>query len=336
MDSMTIEPPSLEPRFQKPAGWRWHSFKNPHGEILRFGTVAPDHGIPDAIVIMLPGLSEFGEKYYELAHDMLKRNLSLWVLDWRGQGKSGRYLDNPHKRHSAGFNRDIEDLHYFLMEYVKHAAVHPNVGRIPLVMLGHSMGGNIGLRYLHRHPEMFACAAFSAPMIGIRAFGALPRWFSLAVSRMVSILAGRRYVPGGEDWRPRMSPDSRSQDVLSGDPVRNAIHDSWSACDPALQVGNVTFGWVYEALISCAKLQNKKLLRHIRTPCLLSLAGQDRLVDPKKIRMVARAIPGARLIELPDSHHEILMERDEIRDRFLAAFDEMLTAHEIREKVTPF
>ena len=148
------ELPDLEDRFLPPPGWRWHQFKNAKGRSLRFGSVFPENRVPEAIVIALEGLSEFSEKYFEVAHDLLKMDCAFWVLDWQGQGKSQRHLKNPHKRHSSSFDEDVADLHFFIQEYVKHSAVHPDVGRIPLVMLGHSMGANIGLHYLHRHPDM--------------------------------------------------------------------------------------------------------------------------------------------------------------------------------------
>ncbi len=325
----------LEDRFLEPPGWRWHTFSNARGRKMRFGTVAPESHIPDAIIIVLPGLSEFGEKYFELAHDLLDRNLSMWVIDWQGQGKSERHLKNPHKRHSNSFDEDIADLHFFLMEYVKHAAVHPDVGRIPLIMLGHSMGANIGLRYLHRHPDMFAAAAFSAPLMGINSLRALPSWLALSISEPLSSFFGHSYVPGGNDWEPRIRP-RRAKGTLTSDKTRSTIHDAWSTFDPALQVGNVTFGWVHEALVSCARLRKKNVLRDIHTPCLLALAEQDRLVDNARIKKAAKVMPHATLVELPGSYHEILMETDGIRNSFLNAFDELLTVNKIKEKVKPF
>src|ERR1035437_9489859 len=103
--------PGLENRFSQPAGWRWDVFTDARGKNLRFGAVDPAGGDPAAVVIVLPGLSEFSEKYFEVARDMLRRNLAFRVLAWQGQGKSDRYLGNPHKRHTAGFDEDIADLH---------------------------------------------------------------------------------------------------------------------------------------------------------------------------------------------------------------------------------
>lgn len=328
--------PEIEQRFLQPVGWRWHEFKNPKGRTIRFGTVAPQSRVPDAVVIGLQGLSEFSEKYFELANDLQNRNLSFWMMDWQGQGKSDRHLKNPQKRHSHSFDEDIADLHFFINEYVKHSAVHPDVGRIPLVMLGHSMGANIGLRYLYRHPDTFACAAFTAPMIGIHAFRNLPRWLSFMLGTLAGNISGPRYVGFGKgDWKPetRALPH---KDLFSNDPTRKELHNKWFEHDPALQVGNVTYGWLQQALRSCAHLHGKNVLRDIKTPCLIALAEDDKLVDNKAARLAAQEIENAKLIEIKGAKHEILMETDQVRKIFLNAFFELLAVNKISEQRKPF
>lgn len=329
--------PNLDQRFLPPDGWRWHSFRNPQGRILRFGTVSPRGQIPHAVVIGLPGLSEFGEKYFEVASDLLKRNLSFWVLDWQGQGLSHRHLKNRHKRHIESFEEDVADLHYFLMEYVKHSAVHPDVGRIPLVMLSHSMGAHIGLRYLHDHPDMFACAALLAPMIGIKALEALPFLFAHGLANLHCTALGQQYVYGGCNWTPDWRKDY-GNGPFSGDPERDRIHNVWMEHDPELQVGSVTFRWLREAYSSCAVIRRKQYLEAIKTPCLLTLSGQEIFVENAAILAAAQRLPNATLLELSDARHEVLMERDEIRDGFFDAFDKLVREHVIEkpETLKPF
>jgi lysophospholipase len=328
--------PDLESRFLPPEGWRWHEFKNPQGRKLRFGTVAPESRVPDAVVIGLQGLSEYTEKYFETAHDLLGRNLSFWMMDWQGQGKSDRPLKNPQKRHSTSFDEDIADLHFFINEYVKHSAVHPDVGRIPLVMLGHSMGANIGLRYLHRHPDTFACAAFLAPMMGINAFGNIPLGLSLAATGLFKTLAGGAYVGFGKrDWHPE-NRSGHKMDIFSSDPIRREIQNAWLKHDPDLRIGHVTYGWVHEALNSCARLQKKNVLADIKTPCLFALSGEETLVNNNVARKAIKRIDKAHTIEIPEAKHEILMETDGIRNQFFNAFFELLSVNKISEQLKPF
>ncbi len=330
-----ISLPDLESRFLPPEGWRWHTFTNPQGRKIRFGTVAPASRIPDAVVIMAPGLSEFGEKYFELAHDLLKRNLSLWVIDWQGQGLSDRHLKNtPHKRHASSFNDDIADFHYFIMEYVKHSAVHPDVGRIPLVLMGHSMGAHIGLRYLHRHPDTFACAAFAAPMLGFRELRFMPLALRRVLTAAFNEFMGNCYVPGGGNWKADFRKAGKNE--FSGDPVRAAVHNAWCLHDTRLQVGSATFRWLHEAVKSCEVLADPRILRGIQTPLLMALAEKDTIVDNRPIRRAAKILPHAHLLSLAGAHHEILMETDPVREHFLQAFEELLTQVSVRGQVKPF
>jgi lysophospholipase len=326
-------PPALETRFLPPPNWRWHRFQTAQGRNIRFGTAAPQSPVPSAIIIGLQGLSEYTEKYFELANNLVDHNLSFWMMDWQGQGRSDRYLKNPYKRHVTSFQQDVEDLHYFIMEYVKHAAVHPDVGRIPLVMLGHSMGANIGLHYLKKYPDIFSCAAFSAPMVGIQAMNRTP--FAPLAARFMNFMAPSCYVPGGKDWNKEMRTDD-FEDWFSSDPIRKEIHNAWMVADPALQIGNVTCKWLYEALQSAKRLQRDNVAQSIDIPCLFGLAENKNLVDNDAARAFASQMKNAQIIDFPTSKHEILMENDDIRSAFLNAILKMLETNNIQEQLKPF
>ncbi len=305
--------PPLEERFLQPAGWRWHHFENKSGRRIRGGSVMPS-GNPDAIVVGLEGRSEFAEKWFEVAHDVSTRNLGFAVMDWQGQGKSDRYLPNPQKQHATSFDQDVADLHLFITTQL------PQNGA-PLIMLGHSMGGNVGLRYLRRHPGVFAGAALSAPMLGIndRLLLFLPGSLRLSVTFALSALLGKHYVPDGKDWHAAMR-DRPGQNKFSSDPVRDAVHPAWYDFDPELQVGDVTYRWLYEAIKSCGIIAQPRFLEAINTPLLIAAAGSEEIVDNGAIRHAARYLPRARLVELEGARHEILMESDGIRDIFFNHF----------------
>ncbi len=334
MTSADVKIPNLTERFLAPAGWRTHDFTNPDtGRKLHYGSVAPQGVPPRAAVVCLGGLSEFAEKYYEVAHDMLGRGYAFWFMDWHYQGHSGRLEKFPQRRHSDGFAKDISDFDRFICDYVKPSAVHPQTGRIPLIMLGHSMGGNIGLQYLSRFPGIFDAAAFSAPFLGIHDFKWPMRALAAAVKTILP-LVGKNYVFGGRDWHETMRK-SDGTDIFSSHPVRDSLHNAWSKADPTLQVGNVTFGWVIEALTSCAQLNGTDAARRIDIPVLIAMAGQEKIVDNNCIAAFAKNLPHGTLLEIPDAHHEIIMETDECRNMFFNAFDKMVEENKIALKHTP-
>ena len=316
--------PDLEERFLQPKGWRWHMFAGDNGQKLRFGTAFPKHTIPRAVVVILPGLSEYCEKYFELANTLLEKKYAVYVLEWQGQGRSYRHSKKyPQKRISNGFQRDVNDLDIFIKDYIVPSAVHPEVGRLPLVMLAHSMGANIGLRYLKSHPDIFSCAAMTAPMFGIKALKKIPSPLRVPLTKLLSEFADSSYVPGAGDYKPRRL-NKKIKDDFSSDPVRDAVHDAWIEFDPNLKVGGVTYRWLYHAAKTCQIVREKSFLESIRLPLLLALAGKEKLVNNSSIKRAYHILPDCSLLELKDSSHEILMERDEIRDQFLKSFDELI------------
>ncbi len=330
--------PALEERFLQPKGWRWHMFAGHNGEKLRFGTAFPKHTIPKAVVIILPGVSEYCEKYFELATTLIDQKLAVYVLEWQGQGRSHRHFKkSPHKRVSNGFHRDVKDLDIFIREYVLPSAVHPEVGRLPLVILAHSMGANIGLRYLQKFPDVFACAAMTAPMFGIKALKPVPAFLRLPLTKLLAEFADCSYAPGEQDYRPR-SENKKAKDSMSLDPVRSNVHDAWMQFDPNLQVGGVTYRWLYYAAKTCQIVRNKDFLKSVKTPLLLATAGRENLVNNRSIQRVASLLENTTLINLPDSGHEIIMERDEIRNKFLKSFEDLIKTNIIDKKdsIKPF
>lgn len=309
---------SLEKFATPPQNWQWGSFSR-DGRNLRYGYVLPETP-PKAIVIGLQGLSEFCEKYFETAQDMLDRGCGFFMMDWVCQGKSSRLLKNPHKRHSTGFDDDLADLHEFITHHVMPAR-DKQASNAPLIFLGHSMGGHLGLRYLYSHPAIIERAAFSAPMIGIHAVSWMQIWLQKGLSALLNTAFGTAYVWGGQGWDAALR-DNVATNTFSDDPVRRKIHNAWSLEDPALQIGNVTFGWIYHALRSCHALQAE--LPEIKTPCVLATAEKDVIVDNKAIKRAAETLPSAALLEIPDAKHEILVETDIARQLFLTAFDQLI------------
>lgn len=314
-----------EPRFQEPAGWRWHRFTTSGGYRLRYGSAYPANSIADAVVVILPGLRDFAEQYLELAHNLLERNLAVWVLDWHGQGDSDRYLPNRHKRHSAGFARDVRDLYELVDGYILPSAVHPDVGRLPLVMLGHSMGAHLGLRFLHdcnfsnKGKQAFTVGAFSTPMFGMAELEALLPGAGWLLSRIMRI-APNAYVPHGQDWQPGFRELPFRSGRYTHDPQRIQLQDAWFTKNPALQIGSPTTRWLYEAAVSCHAINKPAYLKAITVPLLIAKAGEDQIVSNRMIDRAVKLLPDVQTIEIPGAKHEILMEADEYRQVFLDHF----------------
>ena len=116
-------------------------------------------------VLLLPGRTEFIEKYADLILLLTQKGFAVAILDWRGQGLSDRIAPDPRMGHVGRFSDYQLDIDA-LLTWLKHEGI-----AAPHVMFAHSMGGLIGLRSLYRDLGLKA-AVFSAPMWGIQ----MPVW----------------------------------------------------------------------------------------------------------------------------------------------------------------
>lgn len=311
----------LLPRFSEPQGWTWGSFESSSGHTIRTGFVFPEEPAK-AVVICLGGFREFAEKYFELAHDMLSRGYAFYVMDWLGQGGSDHLLEDRHKVHSLGFDQNIKDLRQFINEQIK-----PSIGSLSAVFLGHSMGGHIGLRYLHDNQDGFVrAAAFSAPLINIPQLAAYPSWLVRSFCAALQFF-GDSYIPGGATVADSKRSIGPGEGDYSSDKIRDQIHYLWYDKFAGLQVKGPTYAWLYQMVKSCAVLHNPNYLSEIKSPIMIGIAGQDKIVSSETTRKLCARLPRAETLEMPEARHEILMERDAIRNRFLSAFDGFMQKH---------
>ncbi len=58
----------------------------------------------------------------------------------------------------------------------------------------------------------------------------------------------------------------------------------------------------------------------IQKPTLCGFAGHEDLVDNALAQKLLEREPMVKTLDYPESYHEILMEKDYIRDHFLEAF----------------
>jgi lysophospholipase len=267
-------------------------------------------------VIVLPGRGECIEKYQETVDDLLARRFAVAIVEWRGQGLSGREGAHLVRGHIEDFAHYLEDL--------RRALVHLDArrGARPYVMLGHSMGGHLGLRFLHDSPGVFTAAVMTAPMFDIDLKGVPAR-----VARGLGALAVRLggalwYAPGQRDFR--LERCRFKNNPLTSCPERFARFRDLLAGQPELSIGGVTYGWLDASLRSIALTRRPDFLESIATPILICQAARERIVSNRAQDQFAARMPRAQLRRFADARHEILLERDEVRAAFFAAFEEFL------------
>lgn len=267
-------------------------------------------------VLILPGRTEYIEKYGRAAEDLRRRGYATAVLDFRGQGLAAR----PHPDRMVGHVDDFDEYQRDLDAML--AAVRSLDLPQPYYMLAHSMGGCIGLRALMRGFPVKA-VVFSAPMWGIN----LAPWirpFAGAIGALVGPFRQTyRYAPG-TDGKSYLLTAPAFGNVLTTD------HDMWDymrqqvASHPDLALGGPSLGWVSAALQECEALAN---LPAPDVPCVTALGTAEKVVSTLPVHLRMTGWKNGRLDLYAGAEHEIIMETPGHRARFFDAAADLFAAH---------
>ena len=287
------------PYFQ---GLQESEFTNQQGLALKYfySLTHPDNNT----LVIVPGRTEPALKYAELIYDLRHSPLNIFIMDHQGQGYSERLLRDSQKGHVHRFNDYVQDFEQFI-----NTVVVKNSGN-KLYLIAHSMGAAIAASYLSRHPGVFTKAALMAPMLEINT-----EPYSEIVARyyakvLVAIGKGHDYAPGKGPYKPEEDV-FETNDVTQSE-VRFNASKSLFLNDPSLIVAGPSARWVHESLKFTKKIH--KLT--IKTPVLLFQSGKDEVVKPSRQNAFCREI-FCQMIKVPEAKHELLMEKDSIRNPIL-------------------
>jgi len=297
---------------QAPDGGEAHWLTAADGVRLRMA-VWP--GGPHGTILVLPGRTEYIEKYGPAVGDLTRRGFAAAVLDWRGQGLSDRLLDDGETGHVHRFADYQHDM-------VAMIAGLRGLGLPePYHLLAHSMGGCIGLRALMEDVPV-ATAIFSAPMWGLRIAQALrPVAWALAAGAR-GLGQGHRYAPGTGPVNYVGHADFEGN-VLTTDPEMFAFMRDQIATQPSLALGGPSMHWLHEALRETADLARRP---PPGLPALTVLGSRERVVDPRAIHRRMADWPGGRLDLVEGAEHEVMMEVPAIRDAFFDSAAQWFTS----------
>jgi lysophospholipase len=301
-------------RFQSPRCWRWHYFRNADGAQIRYGHARIED--PKAVIAILPGIIECAENYFETVRELLDYQCSVWVMDWRGQGGSQRYLPEREKAYSLGIEHDVSDINAFI-----NLVVEKSEG-VPLILIGHSFAGAPALIYLQSDPGLVSSAVLVAPAFSVS--GPVPAWITQVVAEFhCAIGLGKTYAPGQGNWQKTRIKEL-DLNVFSHDPVRLGVSGAWLDENPHLRTGGATWTFVKEFQNACIKAVNPLLLKSIKIPVLIICPGDDQIAEPKLQKRVTDELANGRFIFLPKARHALFMESDEFRDPLLTGIKEFI------------
>lgn len=301
------------PELPVPKGGKAEWFSGEDGARLR-AALYPAKGKARGSVVVSPGRVEPIEKYHEVVGELQARGFVVLVHDWRGQGLSDRMLADRLKGHAKG-------AELFRSDYTRLLDHFEDRLPKPWIQMGHSMGGGLSLYALVRDERRLAAAAYSAPMFGPN-LGNVPE----PLARFLAWLNSRIGLAGA--YVPSAQPDPgkvtfESDHIAHDRPRWERFRALLKAC-PDLKIGYLTWGWLDFALTMTQELQSASQIAAIDIPVLIVTSGDDDRVRTEDSRAIADRLPNSTYIEIEEAWHEILMETDDIRAIWWAAFDALV------------
>lgn len=237
---------------------------------------------PRGVVVLVHGLGEHGGRYRHVAEALVGQQCAVYALDHRGHGKSG----GPRTFVDA-FASAVADIDSVVEMARKQ---HP---RLPLFMLGHSMGGALSLSYALRHPDKLKGLMLSGPAVALD--GAPPMLKPIA--KFLSVIA------------PKLGMFAVDPALVSRDPAVVADY----AADPLNAHGKVPARTLSEIVYFVEMLP--AALPLLKLPLLVMHGEDDKLAGVAGSRMVVKEAASAdkTLKVYPRLYHEIFNELPEDR-----------------------
>lgn len=267
------------------------------------------HGAP---IVVVHGGPDFDNEYLLPEMDLLAESFHLVYYDQRGRGRSfrGEPLDD------VTMVTEVEDLD----------RVRESFGFESIALLGHSWGGLLAMEYALRHPDrvshlilMNSAPASRADAIALRK--ELVRRKSPAQNaRMIELRSDPSFLTGdveteAEYYRIHFSTTLRNPDHLEAVVRRLRL----ASTDAGIVAARAIEEKLYEETWSRDQYDLIPALRQLDVPTLI-LDGDDDFVPMAAVTRIAEAIPGSRLVVLPDCGHFAYLEQPDQTFATIRAF----------------
>ena len=228
-------------------------------------------GPPRALVLMIHGIAEHSGRYEEVGAHLAAAGIGAIGIDQRGHGTTEG--SKGHVETFEGFLDDVED----------QITEMRTVG-VPVVLLGHSMGGLVSTAYAISDRPAPDLLVLSGPALGTD----VPRWQQTTVSKLAQ-LSPKLFIGPPFDT-----------EVLSRDPEVGKAYNADPLVKPGGSAGLLMnlFSTMHATAANVDKLSIPTLCLH---------GGDDQLV-PTAGSEVLEGLPGVTRRVLPHLRHEIFNE----------------------------
>lgn len=277
-------------------------------------SIAEDREVVGRVVI-LPGFTEFSEKYSHLLAYLSQAGFDCLVIDWPGQGASGHLGAHPLIAHIDDFSQ----FHIAIKEMVTEAGFEGQSFHV----IGHSMGGHLALHCHQLFPYEIEQIILLAPMVVPKS---PPLWFVLLASRLL-IWAGisKHALPASKYTEMHEARRFRIENPLTSDPDGFDRQYRIFEKKPYLRRSLPSIGWINAAFRSCqATSLNPDWMCEIAVPVTAYLAGDEKIVNGAKSIEMLSYISNLNQHIFTSARHELLNEAAPIRHRVFQMLLEQL------------
>ncbi|MFO1394950.1 MAG: alpha/beta hydrolase [Steroidobacteraceae bacterium] len=241
---------------------------------------------PQMLLAISHGLAEHGGRYSAMAEQLVPHGCAVYALDHRGHGRS-----SGNRANIDSFEFVVSDLGTFIGRAQRQ---HPGV---PVVLLGHSMGGAIALACALRYQDVLRALVLSAPAL---APPEPPSAFRRLTLRAMSAM------------RPDKGVLQLPASQVSRDPEVVAAYQR----DPLVFRGPIPARTIAELLDGMEQLAGQ--VQELRLPVLVQHGTADRLVPLATVQPLYQKLgmQKRRTVMLYDGlYHEVYNEPE--RERVL-------------------
>lgn len=253
---------------------------------------------PKGILFISHGLGEHSGRYHNLLDTLSGKEISFYALDHRGSGMSGGI-----RGHVDDFRKFDTDIKYLIDTVVKKE--NPN---IPIILLGHSLGGLIAVHYALNHPNDLKALILSAPALIPTV--EVPPWKKKMGTMLSNILP--TITVRNEIDPTQISTDKTVVQAYLDDPL---VHDQVSAK-------------FYQEYLK-ATSEAMKRVNEINMPLLLIHGKADKMVSIKSSRHIYREARSTdkTIEEFDGLFHETMNEKVEHREKVLKIMEHWIIDH---------
>mmetsp|Transcript_22059 Transcript_22059/g.37350 ORF Transcript_22059/g.37350 Transcript_22059/m.37350 type:complete len:390 (+) Transcript_22059:136-1305(+) len=275
-----------------------------------------EHRKPKGVIIFVTGWSESFLKYPDLIRTLFSHQFSVYTYDHQSQGLSGRWLSESQSTWVHSFDDYVDDFVFFMTMISRQCA-----NKHPMNVVGHSMGCLIAAIGMSRHPSLVNRAVFSAPLIRNKCalksldYG-FPIPFPLAYwSTSIACYFGMGNMHAMGFFKEK--PDDKITQKLTHDPKQMRNWELLRQRYPSIISSCVTNNWVLTTMRAQIKFAYKYEL--FRTNTLILQASDDIFVHNRAQDMFAQKAPNCRILEVPESYHDVLLETPDKRNACVRA-----------------